>query len=669
MAAFLPFLQLYFMKKLMTLLFSLLMGGMGLFAQVSLEAAATRVSDVKGFITIKAKIDGNLRIFTVVPRNADDGFISSLTLAENPSVKAIADSILQKGTPEKISNEAIAGETEVFAREVTYTLPVELKGDSALDIRGELIFLGIEGDNYPSGAAEFGVEMPAFSTVNNPVNAADAAVTEPPKKGWALFILTFLLGFGAVFTPCVFPLMPVTVSFFLKKSKTRPEGIRNAWVYVLSIVLIYTIPTLILTLIFGDKFLYQLSTHPVSNLFFFLIFLVFGISFLGAFEINLPSSWANKSDSAAQKGGFTGIFFMALTLVIVSFSCTGPIIGTLLGETSTKGIGMGPVLGMLGFSLGMALPFGLLALFPSALKSLPKSGGWLNTVKVFFGFIELALAMKFFSNADLVYHWGILTRPVFLAGWIVIGVLLGMYMLGKLKFSHDSDLPYISVPRILTAIFSFSFALYMVPGLWGAPLKPLSGILPPPSTQDFDLDKLQYLSSGGAHGSGTSSANSAAPAPVKYADKFHVPFGLTAYYDIDEGKAASRILKKPIMIDFTGWSCANCRKMENEVWSKPEILERLKNDFVLVSLYVDDRTELPLKEQFTSKRGDKIRTIGDKNLDFEISAFDLNAQPLYKFMDHEGNVLSTLQYGYDPDVAKFAAHLDAMKAAYTAKWP
>jgi thiol:disulfide interchange protein DsbD len=241
-----------------------------------------------------------------------------------------------------------------------------------------------------------------------------------------------------------------------------------------------------------------------------------------------------------------------------------------------------------------------------------------------------------------------------------------MYMMGKLKFSHDSDLPYISVPRIFVAMISFTFALYMLPGMWGAPLKPLSGILPPPSTQDFDLDKLQYLGGGGnTH----STSAPAAPAPVKYTDKFHVPFGLTAYFDLDEAKAASKILKKPIMIDFTGWSCANCRKMENEVWSKPEILQRLKNDFVLVSLYVDDRTELPLSEQHVNERGDKIKTIGDKNLDYEISAFDLNAQPLYKFMDHEGNILSSVQYGYDPDVAKFAAHLDAMKAAYIRKWP
>lgn len=640
------------------------------FSQVTLEASTKRISADKGEITLKASIAGDIRIFTVSPGKSTSGFLSAITQTDTGMAKMETTAITEKGTAEIVINESVTDSTKAFAKTVTYTIPVTLSGESASVIKGKLDFLGIEGtDNFPSGSVEFAVEIPAASVdaAAAPPNS-NGSEKDTPKKGLALFLITFLVGFGAVFTPCVFPLMPVTVSFFLKKSKTRGEGIRNAWIYALSIVLIYTIPTLLLTLAFGDKILYQLSTHPFSNLLFFLIFLVFAISFFGAFEITLPSSWANKSDSAAQKGGFMGIFFMALTLVIVSFSCTGPIVGALLGETSGKGISMGPVIGMLGFGFGLAIPFGVLALFPSMLQSLPKSGGWLNTVKVFFGFIELALAMKFFSNADLVYHWGILTRPVFLAGWIVIAVMLGMYLIGKLKFSHDSDLPYISVPRIFMAMISFTFALYMVPGIWGAPLKPLSGILPPPSTQDFDLDKLQYMGGGGSHGPANTSG-SAAPAPVKYVDKFHVPFGLTAYYDLDEARAAAKILKKPIMLDFTGWSCANCRKMENEVWSKPEILERLKNDFVLVSLYVDDRTELPLREQGKSSRGDKIETIGDKNLDFEITAFNLNAQPLYKFMDHEGNILSPVQYGYDPDVNKFAAHLDGIKAAYAAKWP
>lgn len=646
----------------------LLISGLAI-GQVTVEASAVRQSSDRAIITIKATIPAGLKIFSIYPVSGNDAFLSHLEFEKSEGFEILKDSIQENAVVNKSLNELIGVEVGTIQETVTYEIPVLLKGTKAGQLEGKFTWLGIEGDSYPNGVSEFAVDIPEQNGTAVAKNEANQSGTETvpekeePKKGWGLFFLTLLVGFGAVFTPCVFPLMPVTVSFFLKKSKTRAEGIRNAWTYALSIILIYTIPTLIFTLLFGDKFLYQLSTNPISNIVFFLIFLVFAISFFGAFEITLPSSWANKTDSAAQKGGLIGIFFMALTLVIVSFSCTGPIVGALLGETSGKGISLGPVIGMLGFGVGLAIPFGILALFPSMLKSLPKSGGWLNTVKVFFGFIELALAMKFFSNADLVYHWGILTRPVFLAGWIVIFTLLGFYLIGKLKFSHDSDLPYISVPRIFIAMISFSFALYMVPGMWGAPLKPLSGLLPPPSTQDFDLNNLQYTIGQNTGGSNNSSSG-IAPAPQKYVDKFHVPFGLTAYFDLDEAKAASKILKKPMMLDFTGWSCANCRKMENEVWSKPEILERLRNNFVLVSLYVDDRTKLPASEQYTNDKGELIKTIGDKNLDLEISAFNLNAQPLYKFMDHEGNVLSDIQYGYVPDVSKFAAHLDAMQEKY-----
>ena len=655
------------------LAFILLWSSIG-FAQVTLETSAIRQGSDRAMITVKAVFADGLTIFSILPAAGNDALLSYFEFENSEAFSIVKDSLQEKGILTKAANDIVGAEVGTLQKTATYLIPVKLNTKDALLFEGNFIWLGIQGDAYPNGVVPISVEIKqagSSEAETKAVEQSDTSATpdkEAPKKGWGLFLLTLLVGFGAVFTPCVFPLIPVTVSFFLKKSKTRGEGVRNAWTYALSIILIYTIPTLIFTLIFGDKFLYQLSTHPFSNLLFFAIFLIFAISFFGAFEISLPSSWANKTDAAAQKGGLLGIFFMALTLVIVSFSCTGPIVGALLGETSGKGISLGPVIGMLGFGIGLAIPFGILALFPSMMKSLPKSGGWLNTVKVFFGFIELALAMKFFSNADLVYHWGILTRPVFLSGWIVIFTLLGLYLLGKLKFSHDSDVPFISVPRIFIAMISFSFALYMLPGMWGAPLKPLSGLLPPPSTQDFDLNSLQYMI--GQEGSGSNSTgNNTAPAPVKYIDKFHVPFGLTAYYDLEEAKAASKILKKPIMLDFTGWSCANCRKMENEVWSKPEILERIKNDFVLVSLYVDDRTSLPLAEQYTNDKGERIKTIGDKNLDFEITAFNLNAQPLYKFMDHEGTILSDVQYGYEPEVAKFGAHLDAMKNKYMDKWP
>jgi thiol:disulfide interchange protein DsbD len=420
-------------------------------------------------------------------------------------------------------------------------------------------------------------------------------------------------------------------------------------------------------LIFGDTILYTISTHPVSNLLFFAFFIVFAISFFGAFELTLPNSWANKADQQAGKGGLLGIFFMALTLVIVSFSCTGPLVGTLLGQTSTQGVSIAPIIGMMGFGLGLAIPFSLFAFFPSMLQSLPKSGGWLNSVKVTFGFIELALALKFLSNVDLTYHWGLLNRDVFLVLWIVIFGLMGLYLIGKLKFSHDSDLKFISVPRLFFAIIAFSFTVYMIPGLWGAPLKLLSGFIPPSTTQEFNLDDLKYKI--GNNTAVVSNSNVAtAQAPVKYTDKLKVPFGLVAYFDLEEGMAAAKALNKPVMLDFTGHTCANCRKMEEQVWKNPEVLKRIKENFVLVSLYVDEYdTELPESEHYKDKNGNMITNVGQKNLDYEITKFGFNAQPLYMFLDLEGNPLSDIKYGYVPNVQKFIDHLDAMKAAFEKK--
>ena len=401
---------------------------------------------------------------------------------------------------------------------------------------------------------------------------------------------------------------------------------------------------------------------------FFVIFIIFAISFFGAFDIALPNSWANKADEKAGKGGMMGIFFMALTLVIVSFSCTGPIVGTLLGQTSSGGSIMAPILGMLGFGVGLALPFSVFAFFPSMLKSLPKSGGWLNTVKVSFGFIELALAMKFLSNVDLIYHWHLLDRDIFLIIWIVIFTLMGFYLLGKMKFSHDSDLPYISVPRLFFAIITFCFALYLFPGLWGAPLKGIGGWLPPSSTQDFNLHDLQYkideLKSSPYDGNVQQSK--AVPAK-KYTDKLHTPLDLPGYFDLEEGMAAAKALNKPVMLDFTGHSCANCRKMEAEVWSDPQVRQRIKDNFVLISLYVDESTELPEAEQYTNSKGEKIITLGDKNLDYEVTKFGFNAQPLYMFLDVNGNILSNVKYGYDRDIQKFIKHLDTVKLAFEKK--
>jgi thiol:disulfide interchange protein len=620
--------------------------------------SATKLTDTSATLTVHAVAAKGTRIFTAVKTNNDDVFVSSLQLDSSAFVHG---AVKEDGVAGAV---AVPGSTYKGTAydSVTFTYTIGIK-TGATAVKGSFSWLAVSGDDFPSGEEKINVIIKGASAAAT--NAADAAASENTEGSmWSIFLLCLATGLLAVITPCVFPLIPVTVSFFLKRSKTRIEGLKNAVWYSISIILIYTIPTLLLTLIFGDKILYTISTHPVSNIFFFVVFIVFAISFFGAFELALPNSWANKADQKAGKGGLLGIFFMALTLVIVSFSCTGPIVGTLLGQTSMQGVGLAPIIGMMGFGVGLAIPFSLFAFFPSMLQSLPKSGGWLNTIKVSFGFIELALALKFLSNVDLSYHLGILNRDVFLVLWIVVFFLLGVYLLGKLKFAHDSDLPFVSVPRLFFAIASFSFTVYMVPGLWGAPLKALSGFIPPSTTQEFNLNDLQYKI-GNAAGISPSAGPQAAP-PKKYTNKLHVPFGLTAYFDLEEGMAAAKILKKPIMLDFTGHTCPNCRKMEEQVWKDPAVLSRIKENFILVSLYVDETEELPINEQYTDKNGVKIETVGGKNLDYEIKTFGFNAQPLYMFLDLNGKPLSDVKYGYDPSVAGFIKHLDAVKAAFDA---
>ena len=629
---------------------------------VQFSFAGGRDAGGKAYIAIKATISDSLQLFSAKKKKADDAFISSVEF-DSSARKFIAGSLQEHGIVKSIADTTSGGsEINFFTDTVLWQQTLNIATNDSATIKGTITWLGKQGNNFPQGEESFSVKIKAADPLN--------AVAETTDKSlWSNFWICLLTGLLAVLTPCVFPLVPVTVSFFLKRSKSRGEGLKNALWYSFSIIAIYTIPTLILTQIFGDKALYTISTHPFSNLMFFVIFIVFAVSFFGAFDISLPNSWANKSDEKAGKGGLMGIFFMALTLVIVSFSCTGPIVGTLLGQASTQGVSLAPVIGMLGFGLGLALPFSLFAFFPSMLKSLPKSGGWLNTVKVTFGFIELALAMKFLSNVDLAYHWRLLDRDIFLVIWIVIFTLLGLYLLGKLKFSHDSDLSFISVPRLFFAIASFCFALYLFPGLWGAPLKGIGGWLPHTSTQDFNLHNIQYqiqdLKSSGSSPSGNK--NTDAKPPVKYIDKLHVPFGLTGYFDLEEGMAAAKALNKPVMLDFTGHSCANCRKMEAEVWSDPTVLKKMKEDFVLISLYVDEKTELPEAEQYTNAKGDKITNIGEKNLDYEVTKFGFNAQPLYMFLDLNGNPLSSVKYGYNSNIEKFAAHLDEVKKAFYKK--
>lgn len=452
----------------------------------------------------------------------------------------------------------------------------------------------------------------------------------PTRSLWSIFFIAFISGFAALLTPCVFPMIPMTVSFFTKQSKSRAKGIRNAIFYGISIIAIYVILGLVVTKIFGADALNALSTDVWFNLIFFIILIIFATSFLGAFEIMLPNSWANKADQQADRGGIIGILFMALALAIVSFSCTGPIVGTLLVDAASNG-GIAPIVGMLGFSLALALPFMLFAMFPGWLNSLPKSGGWLNTVKVVLGFLELALAFKFLSNADLVLQLHFLEREVFIAIWISIFAALTLYLFGKITLPHDSPLQHISVGRLYLGLLTLVFTVYLIPGLWGAPLKLISAFPPPP----------QYSESPFGVG-GSANSNVSAESIKGLPDGAELgPHGIMVFHDYEDGLAYAKAINKPIMLDFTGYACVNCRKMENNVWSEPTILPILKNDVVLISLYVDDKRELPIEEQFVTKSGDKIITVGDKWTDFMISKYKTNTQPLYVITDLEGKNLNS----------------------------
>lgn len=472
---------------------------------------------------------------------------------------------------------------------------------------------------------------------------------------WAFMILAFLTGFAALVTPCVFPMIPMTVTFFLKEEGGK-KAIRNGIVFGISIIAIYTLLGTLFALLLGADGLNDLATNWIPNVIAFVIFFVFALSFLGLFDIVLPSSIVNKVDAQADRGGMIGIFFMAFTLALVSFSCTVPIVGSIL-VLSAGGEILKPILGMLAYSFAFALPFALFAIFPGWLKSLPKSGGWLNAVKVTLGFLELALAFKFLSIADQAYHWNILDREVFITIWIVIFFLLGLYLLGKITLPHDSVTERVSVPRLMLSILSFCFAVYLLPGLFGAPLKALSGYLPPMSTHDFDIPGLLMQS---GNGNGSADENELCEKP-KYADKLHLPLGIKGYFDYEQALACAKEQGKPLFIDFTGHGCVNCREMEARVWSNPEVLRRLKTEFVVVALYVDEKTELPDSAWYTSSYDGKVKkTIGKQNADFQISRFKNNAQPYYIILDTEERLLAK-PLAYDLNPQNFVQFLDGAK--------
>ena len=493
-------------------------------------------------------------------------------------------------------------------------------------------------------------------SISKDTTAATAVVakTQPTEGGsntlLSIFAAGFIAGLIAFLLPCIFPMVPLTVSYFTKRAETKGKGIQGAIIYGVSIIVIYVVLGLLITVIFGASALNELATDGFFNVFIFLILLIFGISFLGAFEITLPSSFVNKMDSKSDSKGLTGIFFMAATLAVVSFSCTGPLIGTLLVTVGQTGGFLAPIMGMFGFSLALALIFVVFAIFPSWMTSLPKSGGWLNAVKVVLGLIEIALALKFLSTADLAYHWGILDREVFIAIWIVIAFILGFYLLGKIKFSHDSDLPYISIPRLFLGGAAFVFAFYLMPGLWGAPLKAVSALVPPLSTQDFVI---------GQEGNYGNQAAATKHSKRKYSEFLHIPHNIDGFFDYEEALAYAKEVKKPLFLDFTGHGCVNCREMEARVWSDARVLKKLKEDYIVVSLYTDDKTALPESEQFDSKVLEtKVNTVGKKFKHLQAERFNTISQPYYVLLGTNEKELVSPPIGVEFSIEKYLQYLD-----------
>ena len=512
-----------------------------------------------------------------------------------------------------------------------------------------------------------GVKVPSSAKLGpKDVSGGEQQSSSDAGGLWALILEAILWGFAMLLTPCVFPMVPMTVSFFMKGSENARQGRLKASLYGLFIVLLYTIPICVIigvTWLVGGSgvtadIFNWLSTHWLPNILFFLVFMVFAASFFGAFEITLPSRWTNSADKNSDRKGLGGIFFLALTLVLVSFSCTGPIVGTVLIK-STQGEFWTPMVTMLAFSVAFALPFTVLALFPSLLKKLPKSGGWLNSVKVVLGFIEIALGLKFLSTADQTYHWHLLDREVYLAIWIAVFTLLGLYLIGKIRFKHDTPLEYLGVPRLALSIAVFAFVVYLLPGMWGAPLKALSGYLPPMETQDFVLggDSPTVLRQA-QEPSANSSSSFTGLTGESPAGTIRIAHNLPAYDNLEDGLAAAKAAGKPVFLDFTGYGCVNCREMEARVWSDPEVLRRLREDFVIVALHVDDKTRLPEEKWVTNDRGQQLKDVGRVNSYIALKEFGVNAQPNYFLLDENGNRLAGPR-PYNLDIQGFISFLDA----------
>ena len=596
---------------------------------------------------------------------------------KNTGIKLLGKVTEPKGHEEY--DEMFEITVKYFEKEAIFTQKVKVTSTKPTIVKGILYFQACDDKSCISGESDFAFNLVGAKTITKAVASSDtshiadvdtalitkadtiarpAAVstTNSADNGtsslWVFFWLAFVGGLIAILTPCVFPMIPMTVSYFMKSGS---KGKIQASIYGASIIAIYTLFGTLIAVLFGADFSNWLSTHWIPNVLFFLIFVIFAASFFGYFEITMPNWLVNKSVSAEDRGGTIGTLFMALTLVLVSFSCTGPIVGTILVQ-SVGGQILKPIIGMLGFSLAFAIPFTLFALFPQWLNKMPKSGGWLNSVKVVLGFIELAFALKFLNVPDQTYHWGILDREIYLGFWIVIFTMMGFYLLGKIKFPHDNDYPVVkSFPRLLMVIATFTFVIYLVPGLWGAPLKGISGWLPPMETQDFDITAIVRENSGGG---GVENKGNIAETPKYLNTALKFPHGLKGYFDYDEALKASKALKKPVFVDFTGHGCTNCREMENRVWSDPQVLKRLRENFVLVALYVDDKViEMPQAEWYTNKVGREVKLLGKKNTEIQIQKFGANAQPFYVILDGEGNSLVP-PHAYDLDIAAYIKFLD-----------
>lgn len=643
-------------RGLFAFLFTLILGVFTATAQVenptSWSFSQKSLGENEYELVLKANLQPGWTIYSMY---TPEGGPMATTLSLTGTGVELVDKAVEN-EPKKKHDDVFGVDVYYFAGEYVVTQRVKVTDPAVAAVAGTIEFQVCQEGQCVMFEQEFNIQLgsAAAASVSEQVTA-DAGATEDKPEDDSLimfFLAAVLAGFAAVIMPCVFPMIPMTVSFFMHSDSNKAKAKAKALFFAFSIIAIYTCLGLVISMVLGPDFINWLSTNWVPNVFFFVIFMIFAASFFGAFEIVLPSWIVNKSDKQADKGGYVGAFFMAFTLVLVSFSCTAPIVGTVLVEAA-RGSVLRPIIGMLGFSFAVALPFGFFAFFPSKLGNLPKSGGWLNAVKVVLGFIEVALGFKFLMVADQTYHWGLLDREVYIAIWITVFTLQGLYLMGKIKFAHDSELKHIGVPRLAFIIATFSFVVYMIPGMFGAPLKALAGYFPPQETIDFDINRIvrestKEIVKGGTFQVGAMSNSSSANAGLceepKYADFLHLAHGIEGYFDYDQALKCAQAQNKPLFIDFTGHGCVNCREMEQTVWADPRVMDMLKNEYVVVALYVDDKKTLPESEWYVSEYdGKKKKTLGKKNADFQIKKFDSNAQPNYILLDSKGGADADLK--------------------------